>query len=81
MHRVSALGLDDATTHQVFEIFDRVMIEFAAVRKEYGSHDGLRNVIAVAMFEVLQDGERNLRVIELAAVNAGRGYLKKLRYL
>jgi hypothetical protein len=33
MHRVRALGLDNATTQQLFEIFDRVMSEFVAVRR------------------------------------------------
>ena len=78
MHRVRALGLDDATTQQLFEIFDRVMSEFAAVRREYGSHEGLRNFVAVAMVDMLRDGERNLRVIEFAAVSAGHVYLKSL---
>jgi hypothetical protein len=29
------------------------------------------------MLDVLQDGERNMQVIEFTAVSAGRAYLKK----
>ena len=78
MHRVRDLGLDDTTTQQCFEIFGRVMSDFAAQREEYASHAGLRNVVAVAILEMAQDGERNLQLVEFHAVSSGRAYLKKL---
>lgn len=79
MQRVRALGLDETTTQQIFEIFDAVMASFAVVRKDYGSHEGLRNVVAVAIFDIVSSGERNRQMIEFHAENAGRQYLKKLR--
>jgi hypothetical protein len=60
-------------------VFDRVMSEFATVRKELGSDEGSRNAVAHAILEALLANERNLQIIEFQAGTAGRLYLKKLR--
>lgn len=78
MQQICALGLDDTITHQLFETFDTVMNKFTLVRKEYGSHEGLRDAVAVAIFEIVSAGERNLRTIESYAESSGRQYLKRL---
>lgn len=76
MHRVRALGLDDATTTQLFTIFDRTMAKFAAVREEYGLHDGLRNAVALGILNIGSNGEKNFNTIEHQAERAGRQYIK-----
>jgi hypothetical protein len=78
MQRVQALGLDASTTQELFDLYDRVMSEFAAVRVDFSLHEGLRNTVAVAILEMVQDGELNLQVVEFHALTAGRAYLKKL---